>query len=528
MKGHDATNSQNERFFPENVDEQIESLSQAHSQQDLQDLHLLQDLHAIHKEYVGTRDRVWARLEEHIVTAPVSVIHRQNESKYPMQHIGFSTQNRTVQRLGLVAALLFAALLTGSMFWMLTLARQPGGTAAPAPANMQSRTQNNLPQKALPSGVYTSIGGSIVMLDPQTGKRIWQHTFGIPQSDLIPIPKIVPAGDTLYVALNSFTRTFQSEIVALDANSGKVRWTYVFANPKPNELDLSGPDVFVNDGTVYASVQAFSNQASPPKAFDGYDGIVYALNAVTGKEQARYYFASKVQKVTVEKHVLFVSTENGLYATDLSANRQLWSIPITSNSANGAVNLSTPYVVNGLLYIAISNQAAPLDSYVAAFNINTGKEQWRSPTIPGQIFDIAVANDIVYMGTTVSWQGQYQGTLYAYDAQKGTQIWRHDTVGAIESAPLVADGTVYVPTYRIPAGELPKNTPEDVIALNATNGHELWKVQVRGGMMTTPQKAHDAIYLASGTFLYALRASSGLQIWQVSLKSKPQTIAVVG
>ena len=152
-----------EQFWPESLAEQLDQLAQAapHSPgPPLPDARLVEDLRAVYTEYTRAGERVWARLAEHLAERdqpptterPLASESVQTESVAQMQveHGQFATwsawQSKSPRSsrsfFTLVAAVLVAAVLVGSAFFVLTSLHQPGGetivasatpTATPAP-----------------------------------------------------------------------------------------------------------------------------------------------------------------------------------------------------------------------------------------------------------------------------------------------------------------------------------------------------------------------------------------------------------
>jgi outer membrane protein assembly factor BamB len=90
-----------------------------------------------------------------------------------------------------------------------------------------------------------------------------------------------------------------------------------------------------------------------------------------------------------------------------------------------------------------------------------------------------------------------EGTLRSFDLGKGGVIWRHHW-NKILSAPLVADGKVFVNVYR----ERPV-----LAALALSSGDELWQLQQ--GSIYAPYWRDGRLYAASGAAALVLDGSSG-------------------
>jgi outer membrane protein assembly factor BamB len=90
-----------------------------------------------------------------------------------------------------------------------------------------------------------------------------------------------------------------------------------------------------------------------------------------------------------------------------------------------------------------------------------------------------------------------EGTLRALDLGKGSVIWRHHWSKML-SAPLLADGKVFVNVYR----ERPV-----LVALALSSGNEIWQAQV--GSIYAPYWQNGRLYAASGAAALVLDGASG-------------------
>ena len=108
----------------------------------------------------------------------------------------------------------------------------------------------------------------------------------------------------------------------------------------------------------------------------------------------------------------------------------------------------------------------------------------------------AVVDGIVYVGSLGH-------ELSAFDATTGTSIWTLDTVDPVESSPAVAGGLVFVLTDT---GEL--------LAASASTGSIVWSQQVgAGGLIAPPTVDHGVLYQAGDQTVNAYEASTGTLLW---------------
>src|SRR5690349_272508 len=200
---------------------------------------------------------------------------------------------------------------------------------------------------------------------------------------------------------------------------------------------------------------------------------------------------------------------------------QLWSVPAGKGTDDDSRLTAPPIVANGKIYVLDA------DTHVFAFDAKTGDQLW----------DVGLAPD-----TTIgksSWFGLFGpdrvdprkgfggglaydggrlfaatgfGNVIALDAENGQELWKVETTVPVRSAPVVVDGRVYVVTQE-----------NQTQALDATDGHQLWdhhgtvesagvlssaSVAVSGDTVVVPYSSGE---------LFALRAQNGTPAWNDTL-----------
>lgn len=193
-----------------------------------------------------------------------------------------------------------------------------------------------------------------------------------------------------------------------------------------------------------------------------------------------------------------------------------------------------------MLYTTINNTselAGQSTATVAAFKTSTGEKIWQSSTIPSQVFDIAVANNKVFVGTMTA-TTPFKGGMRAYNAQSGKLLWNTPLDGAVEWAPTIDNGVVYVSAYALltaqptASAQPTSKQSEEVAALNIADGSVKWTAPVAAEIMTTPIVVNGVVYVSTGDnknngTTTALKATDGNQIWTASSPS-PDTLLVAG
>jgi outer membrane protein assembly factor BamB len=198
-----------------------------------------------------------------------------------------------------------------------------------------------------------------------------------------------------------------------------------------------------------------------------------------------------------------------LIAVDAESGDLLWTAQV------GLIAQSPPAVGNGLVYIATAgkNIGGGNDGYLIALDAASGVERWRLQTGGSVGSSPAVDGDSVYVFSS-------NKVLRALDAQSGQERWAVDvgpdwiTPEMLETwypptaSPAVANGIVYAPDFL-----------GSMIALDAEDGHELWRFKSEGEETHTPAVADGVVFFTatrpSAGWVYAVDATSGEEQWRV-------------
>lgn len=514
-----------EGFFPETVDEQVDQLASFPLHEQFSDSSLIHDLRDVYTESEEAQmlASVWERLVEHIEESEAQyqpgakkrqpqnakILHR-GRIQY-MQQQTFHRQQSSARRWSLIAAILCAALLVGSMAWVFTLVRHPNTTAA-SPNRV---TTKHTPQatSSTPSGLYLGGQNGVLRVDVNTGAVIWHVTVNPAPS--APAAFKQSAVNNLVVVDDTVYATDQDGIFyAFNAQNGAIRWSHTFL------MEMSKP--FIADGVLYIP------------ATDSKKGYVYAFNPNNGTELKRYQFpVSSLDpyfNVSVTNNALYVTGFYTLFALNLADGSQLWQKQISQQQI-----LNAPQVIDGVLYTSSSevsqhNQNEAQDSYIYAFNARNGNQLWQSSKINGFVFNITVANNAIYCGA----QNHH---VYAYDEHDGHLLWTQDIGGDALGAPQVTDGFVY---FDAPQAGLPQFV--GIVALNATDGSVKWRKPnissqmfpsfgLANGVLYVPNVSPTAKRTSGGVepsfTAYALKAADGTVVWTSKLPMEAQSMAVI-
>jgi len=203
-------------------------------------------------------------------------------------------------------------------------------------------------------------------------------------------------------------------VVALNADTGKVRWRVKIAPSESSPL--------VVDGVVYVG---------------DWNGKVYALSAATGATRWTFQTGDKVKDAVAYAggRVYFGSYDHHVYALNARTGKLVWRTAAQQRLGNRGTFYSTPAVAYNRVYIGST------DGKVYSFGATSGKLRWSHGT-----------GDYVYASPAV-WQervfaGSYNGTMYAFDAATGDVRWKFKANGAISGSPIVISDILYFSTLK--------------------------------------------------------------------------------
>jgi outer membrane protein assembly factor BamB len=188
----------------------------------------------------------------------------------------------------------------------------------------------------------------------------------------------------------------------------------------------------------------------------------------------------------------------------LAANDRLmevWKSDIGDGGGYRKVILAQPVVSGGTVFTMDS------DAVVSAFSLATGARLWRVDTKPEDQDSTNVGGGLGVDGTTLyAVNGLSQ--LVALDVASGKERWRRDIGVPGRSAPMIADGRLFLTTID-----------DHLLAFSADDGHPLWTYQAAEPVTALLGRPAPAYYrglviagFGSGE-LAALRAESGSVAW---------------
>jgi outer membrane protein assembly factor BamB len=170
---------------------------------------------------------------------------------------------------------------------------------------------------------------------------------------------------------------------------------------------------------------------------------------------------------------------------------------------------SPPAVVDGVVY-------AKAGGTLYAVNADEGTERWRFDGGSPDYSTPAVVGGVVFVGCMLFGEekGTLEPSLLAVNADDGTEMWRFAVSTSIQLTPAVMDGIVYF-----------GDNGGTFLAVNTEDGNERWRFEAGGGP-STPAVVDGVVYVR-GSGLVALDATDGTERWRFEAGGRSSSPAVV-
>ena len=266
---------------------------------------------------------------------------------------------------------------------------------------------------------------------------------------------------------------------------------------------------------------------------------VYALDKATGKilwervakegvpQTARHVMASQANSTpaTDGQHIVAFFGSEGLYCYN-PEGKLLWKRDLGPMSSGRYLDASYEWntASSPILYknFVILQVDLVENSYIAAFDIKTGKDVWRTPRDEQPswptplLYEGAPRNEIVTAAPKFA---------RAYDPDTGKELWRLGKHSALSTpTPVAGNGLIFItsgggttvqPVYAIRpggSGDITLKDGED------TNDFVAWSQHRGGAYIPTPLFYGDLLYLCSNNgIVAAYEATTGKRVYQQRL-----------
>jgi outer membrane protein assembly factor BamB len=256
---------------------------------------------------------------------------------------------------------------------------------------------------------------------------------------------------------NATRSGLDGEVVALNADTGKLRWRLRIG---PSE---SSPMVL--DGVVYVG---------------DWNGRVYALSAASGATRWTFKAGDKIKDgiAYAGGRVYFGSYDHHVYALNARTGKLFWRASAQLRLGPQGTFYATPAVAYGRVYIGST------DGKVYSFGATSGKLRWSHGTGGYVYSSSAVWRERVYAGS-------FTGTLYCFNAATGDVRWTFEANGPISGSPVVINNVVYFSTLK-----------SRTYGLDARTGKLLWVF--RRGAYAAVVSDRRRLYLVGNSRVFAL------------------------
>jgi outer membrane protein assembly factor BamB len=192
---------------------------------------------------------------------------------------------------------------------------------------------------------------------------------------------------------------------------------------------------------------------------------------------------------------------------------------------------SSPVIHEGVVIIQADVQK---NSFLAAFDVKTGKELWRTPRADVPTFSTPTVHRVGSQTQILVNGWKHMG---AYDFKTGKEIWKLGGGGDIPvPTPVVGHGLVFLTNSH--GGRSPifaiRETATGTLALGAnetSNAEIAWSLPADGAYMITPVLYNDLLYVAKNNgVLVALDPKTGERAYQpqrLAAATTPFTASIV-
>lgn len=264
--------------------------------------------------------------------------------------------------------------------------------------------------------------------------KMWSHNIGDQQEYLSPL-RIVEDAGVVYAA------SIDGTVEAYNRNSGEVKWSIELEAPISGGVSASRGMVLVGttegevialsavDGSERWRAQLRTEITAPPVSngrqvvINSPEGIVYALSATDGSELWQYQdvlpalTSQGIAAPVMEGPIALVGFASGkLSALRADAGLPVWealvAIPTGRSDIEKIVDVDGEPTVSGP-----SVFAATINGNIKAFDLRQGRVLWEAPASTSNALASGFSN--VYLS-------ELDGTVTAYRADTGAQVWRNE------------------------------------------------------------------------------------------------------
>jgi outer membrane protein assembly factor BamB/frataxin-like iron-binding protein CyaY len=287
-------------------------------------------------------------------------------------------------------------------------------------------------------------------LNASTGSEVWRNPLGAGEGT---VSGAAVSGDRLFVGC------MDGNLYCIDTTDGSTLWNVPVDTGREggNWHGLSCSPVVYDDMVLVTSMTDGTLHAFDP---DGNEVRTYTTGNKT------FAYSSPAVDAAGRAYFAGNAVTDALYCIDIDTGEEIWNV-----TTDGQVK-SSPAIAGSTVYAASANRLYALDT-------GDGSEVWNR-SVSASWGTPAVADGKLYLGTA-------DGAMHCYDAQTGEEEWTFTANGRIDTAPVVANDTVYFAS----------NTGTATIYAVDTAGNEIWRYSTTNYLQSSPAVSNGILYIGS-------------------------------
>ena len=323
-----------------------------------------------------------------------------------------------------------------------------GGRATPVILNgkvfLNCRTDDNI---NIPSEKINA-GEQVVCWDLETGEVLWRDKFNVFQTD-VPAPRVgwsSMTGDTEtgYVYMHSVSGLFRCY-----APDGKVVWERSLFEDYGKISGYGGRNqtpIIDEDRVIISFVTTNWGETKGPVpansfyAFDKKTGELQWVSSTPGRPIDSNCSMPVVRVINGQRLLITGDSDGSVSAMNARTGKMVWNFRMSRRGLNATIVVDGNYVYACHGEDNIDNQEfgrVQCINAVGEGDITDTHSVWRVDGVKAGYCGLLVHEGILYVLSDT-------GTLHAYDSKVGNELWTHNLGTVGKSAPVWADGKIYV------------------------------------------------------------------------------------
>jgi outer membrane protein assembly factor BamB len=270
---------------------------------------------------------------------------------------------------------------------------------------------------------FATSDAKLYALDAATGNLVWQKQVADPAQAYHFYASPVVFDNKIYIGLASHcvNPCVRGEVVCVNASNGNILWTF-FTAPEGSlgggvwsscAIDPTLRAVYVGTGNYCTGEDTYSSAVLALNADSG--SLLWSFKRLPPKDQSNFDFGASPVLFDVSGFSMLVigSKDGHCYGLNRQTGEVYWDTVITDGSSIGGT-ISSPAFADGMVFMGASVQSK--SGKIVALDARLGSRVWEASQPNEIIGAAAVANGAVFIGGS-------DGTVRAYDTQTGNQLW---------------------------------------------------------------------------------------------------------